>query len=265
MRNPWALLASGLAHFALLLFVFWPQEVPRQAPHKEVPLVDIGQVPNYVVETEKAGIPKVSKNARLAERNQTVREETKAAHVGKFADAKNHQRNIEDKLSLRDLGLGVGMTDYQEAATDDALDKIRTDKRTALDTREFKYIGFYERVKRQLRIYWSPQVVEKALSLMTSGQNIMGTQALVTRLTVSLDTQGRIVKILTTQKSGVDEIDEVAIAAFQQAGQFPNPPAGMRETDGLIRLRWDFVLTPNHMPKMKLAGNVPLDKTRRIY
>jgi protein TonB len=38
------------------------------------------------------------------------------------------------------------------------------------------------------------------------------------------------------------DLDSAAVEAFRQAAPFPNPPKGMVEADGTIKIRWDFVL-----------------------
>ena len=43
-------------------------------------------------------------------------------------------------------------------------------------------------------------------------------------------------------QSGVTDLDEAAMEAFKQAAPFPNPPKGIVEKDGRIRIRWDFIL-----------------------
>ena len=43
-------------------------------------------------------------------------------------------------------------------------------------------------------------------------------------------------------QSGVIDLDSAAVEAFREAAPFPNPPKGMVEGDGTIKIRWDFVL-----------------------
>ena len=38
------------------------------------------------------------------------------------------------------------------------------------------------------------------------------------------------------------ELDDAAVEAFRQAAPFPNPPKGLIETDGTIKIRWNFVV-----------------------
>ena len=43
-------------------------------------------------------------------------------------------------------------------------------------------------------------------------------------------------------ESGLHDIDEAALEAFRAAEPFPNPPKGIVEKDGTIKIRWDFIL-----------------------
>ena len=47
--------------------------------------------------------------------------------------------------------------------------------------------------------------------------------------------------------------------AFQAAAPFPNPPKGMLDDDGFVRIRWDFVLTTDNGPRIQFrtVGSVP--------
>jgi protein TonB len=42
--------------------------------------------------------------------------------------------------------------------------------------------------------------------------------------------------------SGVRDLDQAAVEAFQEAAPFPNPPSGIVDSDGTIKIRWDFIL-----------------------
>jgi protein TonB len=57
-----------------------------------------------------------------------------------------------------------------------------------------------------------------------------------------LDKRGILSKVQVLSSSGARDLDEAAVEAFQAAAPFPNPPAGIVEKDGMIRIRWDFVL-----------------------
>jgi TonB family protein len=74
------------------------------------------------------------------------------------------------------------------------------------------------------------------------GRNIASAKDRVTQVLVTLNDKGELLKIEVLTQSGVEQLDAAAIEAFKAASPFPNPPKGMVEPDGTIKIRWDFVL-----------------------
>jgi TonB family protein len=159
-------------------------------------------------------------------------------------------------LSLKDLGIGGdgGAT----AATDDRLKGVDNGERTILSTREYKYFSYYNRIKELLRQYWKPNVERKLYMLIAKGRNI-GEDEMVTELVVLLNPQGNIQKISRVGSSGIEDLDEAAVDAFQKAAPFPNPPKGIIDPDGFVRIRWDFILQTQAAPRINFssAGGIP--------
>jgi protein TonB len=113
---------------------------------------------------------------------------------------------------------------------------------TLLSTREFVYYTYYARMRRQLNQFWGPKVKEKLIAIYRSGRQIASASDKITRCLITLDKGGNLVKVQIIGLSGVHELDEAAVEAFRAAAPFPNPPIGMVEDDGNIRIRWDFIL-----------------------
>ena len=122
--------------------------------------------------------------------------------------------------------------------TNDHLPGIDEGEYTALNTRKWKYATFFNRVKRQVAQNWHP---EQAYRLRDPNGNIYGTKDRLTVLTVSLEPDGTLHKIVITGPSGVDFLDEEAISAFELAEPFPNPPEGLIDGESrLITFRFGF-------------------------
>jgi TonB family protein len=159
-------------------------------------------------------------------------------------------------LSLKDLGIGGdgGAT----AATDDRLKGVDNGERTILSTREYKYFSYYNRIKELLRQYWKPNVERKLYMLIAKGRNI-GEDEMVTELVVLLNPEGNIQKISRVGSSGIEDLDQAAVEAFQKAAPFPNPPKGIIDPDGFVRIRWDFILQTQAAPRINFssAGGIP--------
>jgi protein TonB len=78
--------------------------------------------------------------------------------------------------------------------------------------------------------------------MMRQGRTIASENSKVTKLVIVLNGQGNLVKVQVLAASGVRDLDDAAIEAFRQAAPFPNPPKGMIERDGTVKIRWDCVV-----------------------
>lgn len=130
----------------------------------------------------------------------------------------------------------------EQSATDDHLKDVQTGMQTMLSTREFVYYSYYNRIKDKLRQYWEPKIKEKFEKVMRQGRRIAGEGDKVTKVIIILDEKGTLIRVQVLNASGVQDLDDAAIEAFRAAAPFPNPPKGIVEQDGTIKIRWDFVL-----------------------
>ena len=214
------------------------------------------------------------KTTRLSAFNQKVIQETKAAQSGKFNNsAKGGKpetgtkegekkskvtkktkapREPGELPDLNDLVPKLSDTAEPQSVTsenpgeasqsDDYLKDVKTGMQTLLSTREFVYFSYYQRIKDQIRQYWEPGVREKVKIVYRQGRTIASQKDRMTQLMVTLDSQGGLLKVEVLSSSGVQQLDDAAIEAFKSAAPFPNPPGGMVESDGTIKIRWDFIL-----------------------
>jgi protein TonB len=143
----------------------------------------------------------------------------------------------EDTANMLPQGEGDGVS-----ATMDYLPDIDPGLETLLSTREFIYHTFYKRMRQQLSQYWTPQVRSALQRIYSSGRRIASSHALVTRCLITLNAKGDLVKVTILGASGFHELDKAAFQALKEAAPFRNPPQGMVDEDGLIRIRWDFVI-----------------------
>jgi TonB family protein len=130
----------------------------------------------------------------------------------------------------------------QASITNDHLDGVKDDLMTKLNTREYKYYGYYNRIKNQLNDWWVPQVQQKFTKMMKQGRTIASSENKITKLIIVLNSAGNLVKVQVMGESGVRDLDDAAVEAFRQAAPFPNPPKGMMEMDGTVKIRWDCVV-----------------------
>jgi len=237
---------------------------------------------NQVVETEDSGNQEIDPNATLlGEKNQKAQTQTRAQKTDSFqkgagtgSRSEEEQEQGDNDLAKDSLDLDVGSSpkkkkDWktlslkdlslngdgnQASASDDYLPNVASGERTILSTREFRYFSYYNRIKDLLRQYWKPSIEREVAKLWGKGQMLKENE-LVTRLLVLLDKQGQVQKISKVGASGVSEIDEVAVQAFHQASPFPNPPVGLVEPDGYVRINWDFILQTAAAPQIQFRPN----------
>ncbi len=129
------------------------------------------------------------------------------------------------------------------SATDDHLTDVTPGMETMLSTREFMYYSYYNRIKDKLRQYWEPKIKEKFERIVRQGRTIASDGGnKITKVIIVLNEKGTLIGVQVVSQSGVRDLDEAAIEAFRAAAPFPNPPKGIVEEDGTIKIRWDFVL-----------------------
>ncbi len=131
----------------------------------------------------------------------------------------------------------------QETSTStDKLENVDQSLMTQLNTREYKYYGYYTRIRTQLNQWWQPKVQEKVSKLMSKGRTIAATANKNTKVIIVLNDSGNLMKVQVLGASGIRELDDAAVEAFRQAAPFPNPPKGLVDADGTIKIRWDFIV-----------------------
>jgi TonB family protein len=128
------------------------------------------------------------------------------------------------------------------SATDDHIKNVPIGMETMLSTREFIYYSYYNRIKDKLRQYWEPKIKEKMERVFREGRTIASTSEKITKIVIVLDSSGTLIRVQVIGASGVTDLDDAAVEAFRAAAPFPNPPKGIVEQDGTIKIRWDFIL-----------------------
>lgn len=148
-------------------------------------------------------------------------------------------RPTAPQVNAQDIASGGG---EGPSATDDHLKDVKTGMQTLLSTREFLYYSYYARIRSKLGQYWQPKIREKMERIIKQGRSIATEGDKVTRIIIVLDGAGILQKVQVLGSAGVTDLDDAAVEAFRAAAPFPNPPKGMVESDGTIKIRWDFIL-----------------------
>ena len=137
-----------------------------------------------------------------------------------------HLKPSQEQL---ERALGGGNVDHME-------DVLAGDE-TAVNSKRWVHASFFNRLKRQVAQNWDPASVWRRND--PNGQ-VYGFKTRVTEVRVALSMHGDLAKIVVTSPSGVTELDDEAVRAFQQAGPFPNPPKELANGDGLITFAFSF-------------------------
>ncbi|MFN7455271.1 MAG: energy transducer TonB [Pseudobdellovibrionaceae bacterium] len=159
-------------------------------------------------------------------------------------DAILKKQNEKNKKPERQVAQAnkPGETGDSGSQTIDYIKEIDPGLETLLSTKEFVFYTYYSRIRKQLNQSWGPKVREKMANMYKQGRSVASTEDRVTKLLVTLNRQGEIFKVQVIGDSGVRELDEAAVEAFKSSAPFPNPPEGMVDEDGYIKIRWDFIL-----------------------
>ncbi len=175
-------------------------------------------------------------------------------HPGKASDANQADSGDQGKQdstvamfkqpSLDKLDMVSG------APANDHVDDVAEGEETLLNSKEFKYATFFNRVKRGVSQYWSPRVGEEYMRRDPYG-NIYGVKDRKTLLEIALDPEGKLVDVDVVRSSGVKFFDDVAVQSFRDASPFPNPPKGLVEGDGKIHFQFGFYFMIGTRPTIR--------------
>ncbi len=188
----------------------------------------------------------------FSEQDQKVENETRVVKQGRFKNSKsasNEKRTVANsdvsikKGAKKAPPLGA-VDDEDESATDE---HIVADKGlvTLVNSKAFKYYAYCKRIKDKIQTLWEPQIKSKVMKHF--GKNRFAAsvdeEEHTTKAIIILDAQGILESVQVIGSSGLEDMDESAVEAFRAASPFPNPPLGIIDPDGKIRIRWDFVLS----------------------
>jgi len=125
------------------------------------------------------------------------------------------------------------------APAPDHVEGVEEGDGTFLNTREWKYASFMNRLKKGVSQHWDPSGVARTRD--PTG-NVYLWKDRYTILSVTLSSDGSLDDVYVEQSSGVDFLDREAIAAFERAQPFPHPPRGMMDEDGRIHFQFGFFI-----------------------
>ncbi len=219
----------------------------------------------------------------LSEHNQVVKKQTRAVASGKFKNSKvaghvktkpvvaksppkartapSDEAHTLHTASDAEIAMRKALEQRPQIAanpkapkeniSDDSEDESTTNDHiiadtgmeTLINTREFKYYAYCKRIKDKIQVLWEPKIKAKVLRNLSGDRAIASVQEKTTKTIIILDSAGTLERVQVISASGLQDLDESAVEAFRAAAPFPNPPKGIIDPDGKIRIRWDFVVS----------------------
>ena len=200
------------------------------------------------------------KNAYLSDKTRVTKEERSATKSGSTlpsAQPKVAQQAKAKPISVADLGIKIPTTQAQPNEKPDhwapnALGEavhggeyikgMKEGESSALNTKEFVFFSYFERMRRQMYQTWAPMVRSNVEKLYKTGRHLASQSEFTTSTIFTISSKGEILRVQLLQESGAIDIDDAAVNALNKAGPYPNPPKGLLDADGTAHIRWDFVL-----------------------
>jgi TonB family protein len=137
--------------------------------------------------------------------------------------------DLKKQEQVLERAIGGGSVDH--------FDDVLAGDETAVNSKRWIHATFFNRLKRQVAQNWDPASVWRRQD--PTGQ-VHGFKTRVTEVRVALNAKGELQKIVVTGPSGVSELDDEAVRAFQTAAPFVNPPTELANKDGLITFAFSF-------------------------
>ena len=180
----------------------------------------------------KENIPKVKDLFAGYDPNESIQRQHKEAEAAAQAKQDAAEGGQEGPRGTGDM-----------SKSNDYVKDVDQGLETLLNTREFKYYSYYNRIRRQLAQHWEGKVREKLSKMYKENRAPANlSEDRITKVIVVLNQAGNLVKVQILSDSGLRDLDDAAVEAFRAAAPFPNPPKGIVESDGTVKIRWDFVL-----------------------
>jgi TonB family protein len=207
-----------------------------------------------IVRSKDSTDRRVQDKAYLSDRNRSFAKESRAKKTDPFVEDSrggNQSAPSVQDLALSDLNsagsthplkkVAKAYAGGRSSSSNDHLEDVPLGDVTQLNTVEYKYYGFYHRIRQKLEQFWGRNIHEKAQEFLQGGRYLASGENLITSLRITLDAEGEIIGITLMGTSGVKELDDAAIDSFNEAGPFPNPPKDLL-VNGKVTIEWGFVV-----------------------
>jgi len=205
---------------------------------------NVGQFKNLLAQKNTiAQITQPDVKKEIKKNTSEKKLESKLFNTGFDVYSSLNKNQAVQKMAQKEHTFQNGSTLQQASTSQDHIDNVDPSLMTQLNTREYKYYGYNMRIRTQLDQWYETKLREQMKKLISQGRTIASEDNKRTQLLIILNDKGNLVGVQVLGASGVRELDDAAVEAFRRAAPFPNPPKGMVDNDGTIKVRWDFVLS----------------------
>ena len=225
-------------------------------PLRETPKAMALEIPNQQAKSELAiraptagGVgPVVANRAEVeAMKGNSKRLNLQLGATGAEPDGSEGRAGAEGAVNL--IPSPAVLDSISGAAANDHLQDVDEGDGTFLNTREWKYASFFNRVKQSVGQQWNPNA---QLRLRDPTLQVYGGRDRQTLLQVTLTADGHLKEAWVERSSGLDFLDLEAVKAFERAQPFPNPPSGLIASDQTVRFQFGFYLEMSGRPGLRL-------------
>jgi protein TonB len=213
------------------------QTVDRQTVSKDK-LVQMGESKTTTAKQDNRGKTKAEKS-----REKVATETAPTALQNLGLPILPTAKQLDDMAKARAKGEDRSdMIARGDQAPKDYIQGMKEGEVTALNTKEFVFYGYYQRIRERLDRAWVPILRGQINSLYRRGRTLASEMDYSTKVLVFMNNGGEIVKVQVVTESGAQDLDDAAVKAFNMAGPFPNPPHGIVDRNGEIKIPWEFIL-----------------------
>lgn len=266
LQNPFSR-SIGLHLLLIILIMLYSAYAPEIKTNDEPISISIVE-PNSekdrnrsVVQPSQGDLAEVAKkDSYLSDKTRVVKEERAASKIGNVQPSGPPMAASQSRskpISVSDLGVKITTkqvepTEKQKNWASNNLGEavsggqyiqgLKQGETSALNTKEFIFFSYFERVRRQLDQTWQPMVRGQIERIYKAGRHLASQTDFTTRTMITINAKGEIVRVQLLQESGAVDLDSAAVGALNKAGPYPNPPKGLLDENGNAQIRWDFVL-----------------------
>lgn len=204
----------------------------------------------------------------FSERPNTFEKETIAQNLGDFNNSQG-QRGSQDKpsqnqarnntppsTSVSDRGFAQNLLpspqqqtsqDTRQSSVNFQVPNLSKGDMTFLNSDFSTYASFYNRITPKIIYNWGNNIEDIAM-FPHMREKLRSKLKWVTRVELILDRKGHFMDAVIVNPSGSPELDHAVQDALKNAGPYLNPPTGMIEKDGTVRINGEFTIY-THRPR----------------